>query len=198
LLVTIPLKGEYSKRDFDRSARYLGVPYSFPPKFPVSSLAAARAYYWLHGQDCAKAREFAHAVFRAYWTESRDISETAGGAGDRRSAGYRMSMSRAASCCRATGSMPCSIPAPPFLEFSAAGRPTACTTTSASAGVITGIGRVQGVECMIVANDATVKGGTYYPMTVKKHLRAQEIAEQNRLPCIYLVDSGGANLPTAG
>jgi 2-hydroxychromene-2-carboxylate isomerase len=68
LLVTIPLKGEYSKRDFDRSARFLGIPYRFPPKFPVSSLAAARAYYWLHGQDCAKAREFAHAVFRAYWT----------------------------------------------------------------------------------------------------------------------------------
>ncbi|THF65093.1 carboxyl transferase domain-containing protein [Pseudothauera rhizosphaerae] len=64
-----------------------------------------------------------------------------------------------------------------------------------SAGVIAGIGRVQGVECMIVANDATVKGGTYYPMTVKKHLRAQEIAEQNKLPCIYLVDSGGAFLP---
>ncbi len=63
-----------------------------------------------------------------------------------------------------------------------------------SAGIITGIGRVSGVECMIVCNDATVKGGTYYPITVKKHLRAQEIAEQNRLPCIYLVDSGGANL----
>jgi 3-methylcrotonyl-CoA carboxylase beta subunit len=63
------------------------------------------------------------------------------------------------------------------------------------AGIITGIGRVSGRMCMIVANDATVKGGTYYPMTVKKHLRAQEIAEQNRLPCIYLVDSGGANLP---
>jgi 3-methylcrotonyl-CoA carboxylase beta subunit len=64
-----------------------------------------------------------------------------------------------------------------------------------SAGVITGIGRVNGVECMIVANDATVKGGTYYPMTVKKHLRAQEIAQQNKLPCLYLVDSGGAFLP---
>ncbi|WP_230970590.1 carboxyl transferase domain-containing protein [Nitrogeniibacter aestuarii] len=64
-----------------------------------------------------------------------------------------------------------------------------------SAGVIAGVGRVEGVECMIVANDATVKGGTYYPMTVKKHLRAQEIAEQNHLPCIYLVDSGGAFLP---
>ncbi len=63
------------------------------------------------------------------------------------------------------------------------------------AGVITGVGRVNGVDCMIVCNDATVKGGTYYPMTVKKHLRAQEVAQQNRLPCIYLVDSGGANLP---
>jgi 3-methylcrotonyl-CoA carboxylase beta subunit len=63
------------------------------------------------------------------------------------------------------------------------------------AGIITGIGRVCGVECVIVCNDATVKGGTYYPMTVKKHLRAQEVARQNRLPCIYLVDSGGANLP---
>jgi 2-hydroxychromene-2-carboxylate isomerase len=75
LLVTMPLKGEYSKRDFDRSARFLGIPYKFPPKFPVSTLAAARAYYWLHGQDCAKAREFAHAVFRAYWVDGRDISE---------------------------------------------------------------------------------------------------------------------------
>lgn len=74
-LVNVPLKGEYSKRDFDRSARYLGVPYSFPPKFPVTTLAAARGYYWLHGQDCAKAREFAHAVFRAYWVEGRDIGE---------------------------------------------------------------------------------------------------------------------------
>jgi 3-methylcrotonyl-CoA carboxylase beta subunit len=64
-----------------------------------------------------------------------------------------------------------------------------------AAGVITGIGRVSGIECVIVANDATVKGGTYYPMTVKKHLRAQEVAMQNNLPCIYLVDSGGAFLP---
>ena len=63
------------------------------------------------------------------------------------------------------------------------------------AGMIAGIGRVSGRQCMIVANDATVKGGTYYPLTVKKHLRAQEIARENRLPCLYLVDSGGANLP---
>src|ERR1041385_1593579 len=64
-----------------------------------------------------------------------------------------------------------------------------------SASVITGVGRVSGRECVIVANDATIKGGTYYPMTVKKHLRAQEIAAQNRLPCIYLVDPGGGYLP---
>src|SRR6201982_2400603 len=63
------------------------------------------------------------------------------------------------------------------------------------AGMIAGIGRVAGVECLIVCNDATVKGGTYYPITVKKHLRAQEIAAENNLPCLYLVDSGGANLP---
>ena len=66
---------------------------------------------------------------------------------------------------------------------------------SPGAGIITGVGRVSGRECVIVANDATVKGGTYYPMTVKKHLRAQEVALANRLPCIYLVDSGGAFLP---
>ena len=65
----------------------------------------------------------------------------------------------------------------------------------AAAGVIAGIGEVEGVKCMIVANDPTVKGGTYHPMTVKKHLRAQEIAEENRLPCLYLVESGGAFLP---
>ena len=88
----------------------------------------------------------------------------------------------------------------PFLELS----PLAAmgmypdrdgTDSAPCAGVIAGIGRVSGVDCMIVCNDATVKGGTYYPVTVKKHLRAQEIAQQNRLPCIYLVDSGGANLP---
>ena len=63
------------------------------------------------------------------------------------------------------------------------------------AGIVTGIGTIEGRECVLVADDATVKGGTYFPLTVKKHLRAQEIAEQNRLPCIYLVDSGGAFLP---
>ena len=91
-------------------------------------------------------------------------------------------------------------PGTPFLELS----PLAAlglypdrdgSDSAPGAGLIAGIGRVSGVDCMIVCNDATVKGGTYYPMTVKKHLRAQEVAQQNRLPCIYLVDSGGANLP---
>ena len=91
-------------------------------------------------------------------------------------------------------------PGTPFLEMS----PLAAmnmypdrdgSDSAPCAGVIVGIGRVSGVDCMIVCNDATVKGGTYYPMTVKKHLRAQEVAAQNHLPCIYLVDSGGANLP---
>ena len=87
-------------------------------------------------------------------------------------------------------------PGAPFLEFSAMAAWNMYSGDIASAGVVTGIGRVAGVECVIVANDATVKGGSYFPMTVKKHLRAQEIAAQNRLPCVYLVDSGGANLPT--
>jgi 3-methylcrotonyl-CoA carboxylase beta subunit len=84
----------------------------------------------------------------------------------------------------------------PFLELSQFAAYDMYGGDIHAAGVITGIGRVQGRECVIVCNDATVKGGTYFPMTVKKHLRAQEIAWQNRLPCIYLVDSGGANLPT--
>jgi 3-methylcrotonyl-CoA carboxylase beta subunit len=86
-------------------------------------------------------------------------------------------------------------PGTPFLEFSQLAAYEMYDGAAPSAGIITGIGRVSGHECVIVCNDATVKGGTYYPMTVKKHLRAQEIAEQNNLPCIYLVDSGGANLP---
>ena len=86
-------------------------------------------------------------------------------------------------------------PGSPFLELSQLAAYGMYDADIASGGIITGIGRVSGVECMIVCNDATVKGGTYYPVTVKKHLRAQEIAGENRLPCIYLVDSGGANLP---
>src|SRR5690242_8843081 len=86
-------------------------------------------------------------------------------------------------------------PGSPFLELSQFAAYGMYGDTIAAAGIVTGIGRVSGRECVIVCNDATVKGGTYFPMTVKKHLRAQEIARQNRLACIYLVDSGGANLP---
>ena len=83
----------------------------------------------------------------------------------------------------------------PFLELSQLAAYGNYGDEVPAAGIITGIGRIAGHECMVVVNDATVKGGTYYPITVKKHLRAQEVAEQNHLPCIYLVDSGGANLP---
>jgi len=86
-------------------------------------------------------------------------------------------------------------PGSPFLELSPLAALGMYGENIASAGIITGVARVSGRECVIVANDATIKGGTYYPATVKKHLRAQEIAMENRLPCIYLVDSGGANLP---
>src|SRR5579862_6005599 len=83
----------------------------------------------------------------------------------------------------------------PFLELSQLAAHGMYSGDIASAGVVTGVGRVSGRECVIVANDPTVKGGTYYPITVKKHLRAQEIARENRLPCVYLVESGGAFLP---
>ncbi|MDP1537640.1 MAG: carboxyl transferase domain-containing protein, partial [Burkholderiales bacterium] len=92
-------------------------------------------------------------------------------------------------------------PGTPFLEIAPLAAMGVYTEpdgadSAPSAGVVAGIGRVSGVDCMIVCNDATVKGGSYFPLTVKKHLRAQEIAAQNRLTCVYLVDSGGANLPT--
>ncbi|OYX64396.1 MAG: methylcrotonoyl-CoA carboxylase [Novosphingobium sp. 32-60-15] len=86
-------------------------------------------------------------------------------------------------------------PGAPFLEVGQLAANGMYGDEVPGAGIITGIGRVSGRQCMIFANDATVKGGTYFPMTVKKHLRAQEIAQENRLPCVYLVDSGGANLP---
>src|SRR4051794_20463776 len=92
-------------------------------------------------------------------------------------------------------------PGSPFLElsplaaFGMYGASTDDLFAVPSAGIVTGIGRINGRECMVVANDATVKGGTYYPLTVKKHLRAQAVAQENQLPCVYLVDSGGAFLP---
>ena len=86
-------------------------------------------------------------------------------------------------------------PQSPFLELSALAAWGLYDNDAPAAGVVTGIGRVSGREVMVVANDATVKGGTYFPMTVKKHIRAQDVALQNHLPCVYLVDSGGAFLP---
>ncbi|MGC4083015.1 MAG: carboxyl transferase domain-containing protein [Vicinamibacterales bacterium] len=86
-------------------------------------------------------------------------------------------------------------PGSPFLELSALAATGMYDDEAPGAGIVTGIGRVAGREVVVVANDATVKGGTYYPITVKKHLRAQQIALENRLPCLYLVDSGGAFLP---
>src|SRR6187397_3428912 len=86
-------------------------------------------------------------------------------------------------------------PGSAFLELSPLAATGLYDDDAPGAGIVTGIGRVEGTTCVLVANDATVKGGTYYPMTVKKHLRAQEIALENRLPCVYLVDSGGAFLP---
>ena len=87
-------------------------------------------------------------------------------------------------------------PGTPFLEFSQFAAHEVYPDAVPAAGLITGIGRICGAECVVIANDATVKGGTYYPLTVKKHLRAQEIAQENNLPCLYLVDSGGAHLPS--
>src|SRR5436190_21058027 len=86
-------------------------------------------------------------------------------------------------------------PGSAFLELSALAAWALYEGQAPSAGIVTGIGVVEGRECVLIANDATVKGGTYFPLTVKKHLRAQEIAEENQLPCVYLVDSGGAFLP---
>ncbi|EQD30776.1 carboxyltransferase subunit of acetyl-CoA carboxylase, partial [mine drainage metagenome] len=86
-------------------------------------------------------------------------------------------------------------PGAPFLELSQLAAHGLYGGGIACAGIVTGVGRVSGRECVVVANDPTVKGGTYYPLTVKKHLRAQEIARENRLPCVYLVESGGAFLP---
>ena len=86
-------------------------------------------------------------------------------------------------------------PNTPFLEFSALAAWDVYNNDAPSAGIVTGIGVIHGKEVIVLANDSTVKGGSYYPLTVKKHLRAQEVAQENRLPCVYLVDSGGAFLP---
>ena len=103
--------------------------------------------------------------------------------------------SPAESCCPATGWTGLLDEGSPFLELSPLAAEGLYGGDSPGAGIITGVGLVHGRPVMVVCNDATVKGGTYYPMTVKKHLRAQEVAKEHRLPCVYLVDSGGAFLP---
>ncbi len=113
----------------------------------------------------------------------------------RQRGGARRATPVAASCWRASASQRLIDPDTPLLELSPLAAHDMYGGDVPSASIVTGIGRICGRDCVIVANDATVKGGTYYPMTVKKHLRAQEIARDNHLPCIYLVDSGGAFLP---
>ena len=143
----------------------------------------------LTGSDAFKENEAAHLDALAQITAAADWAQAGGGDKARArhlARGKMLPRDRVANLLDA-GS--------PFLEIGATAAHDMYDGAAPGAGIIAGIGQVQGVQCMIVCNDATVKGGTYYPMSVKKHLRAQEIAQQNRLPCIYLVDSGGANLP---
>src|SRR5437867_6547921 len=135
------------------------------------------------------------AAMRALVTELRERTMRISGSG---AAGDERSIARH----RERGKLPVRErierlidPGSAFLELSALAAAGLYEDEAPGAGIVTGIGMVEGMECVIVANDATVKGGTYFPITVKKHLRAQEIALENRLPCLYLVDSGGAYLP---
>ena len=143
----------------------------------------------LPASDAFKANRAAHLEALATIREAADFAAAGGGAG---ALERHLSRGKMAPRERVAGLLD---PGAPFLEIGATAAHGLYDDAAPCAGVIAGIGRVQGQEVMVVANDATVKGGTYYPMTVKKHLRAQEIAEENHLPCIYLVDSGGANLP---
>ena len=136
-----------------------------------------------------KANQAAHEAALRPVREAADLAAAGGGASARErhvSRGKMLPRDRVANLLD---------PGAPFLEIGATAAHGLYEGAAPCAGVIAGIGRVQGRDCMVVCNDATVKGGTYYPMTVKKHLRAQEIAQECHLPCIYLVDSGGANLP---
>ena len=133
-----------------------------------------------------------HAYFEGLLAELRErLDEVRAGGGANASARHR---ARNKLLARERIERLCD-PDTPFLEFSPLAAWEMYGGDAPAAGIVTGIGVVEGQECVVVANDATVKGGTYYPMTVKKHLRAQEIGEQNHLPCIYLVDSSGAFLP---
>ncbi len=141
------------------------------------------------GSDEFKANQAAHAALLADVTEAAALAAAGGGAGpqERHAArGKMLPRDRVAGLLDA-GS--------PFLEIGATAAHGMYEGAAPGAGLIAGVGRVHGRWVMLVCNDATVKGGTYFPITVKKHLRAQEVAQENRLPCVYLVDSGGANLP---
>ncbi|MBN2740251.1 MAG: methylcrotonoyl-CoA carboxylase [Rhodobacteraceae bacterium] len=143
----------------------------------------------LPASEAFKANRAAHLEALATIREAADWAAAGGGAG---ALERHLSRGKLAPRERVAGLLD---PGAPFLEIGATAAHGLYDNAAPCAGVIAGIGQVQGQDVMVVANDATVKGGTYYPMTVKKHLRAQEIAEENHLPCIYLVDSGGANLP---
>ena len=139
--------------------------------------------------DQAKANRAAHL---AALTEVREAAERAAAGGGGRSRDRHLSRGKMLPRDRVAGLLD---PGSPFLEIGVFAGHGMYDDASPGGGAIAGVGRVHGRDVMVVCNDATVKGGTYYPITVKKHLRAQEIAEECRLPCVYLVDSGGANLP---
>jgi 3-methylcrotonyl-CoA carboxylase beta subunit len=144
---------------------------------------------FMAGSEAAARNRAAHLDALAQIREAADLAAAGGGAA---ALERHLSRGKMAPRERVAGLLD---PGSPFLEVGATAAHGMYDGAAPCAGVIAGIGRVHGQEVMVVANDATVKGGTYYPMTVKKHLRAQEIAEECALPCIYLVDSGGANLP---
>ena len=144
---------------------------------------------FMAGSEAAARNRAAHLDALAQIREAADLAAAGGGAA---ALERHLSRGKMAPRERVAGLLD---PGSPFLEVGATAAHGMYDGAAPCAGVIAGIGRVHGQEVMVVANDATVKGGTYYPMTVKKHLRAQEIAEECELPCIYLVDSGGANLP---
>jgi 3-methylcrotonyl-CoA carboxylase beta subunit len=144
---------------------------------------------FIPGTDAARSNRATHLAMLQTVAEAAQLAAAGGGgkALARHTARGKMAPRERVANLLDTGS--------PFLEIGATAAHGLYDGAAPCAGVIAGIGRVMGHEVMVICNDATVKGGTYYPMTVKKHLRAQEIAEQNQLPCVYLVDSGGANLP---
>ncbi|MFN3526847.1 MAG: carboxyl transferase domain-containing protein, partial [Paracoccus sp. (in: a-proteobacteria)] len=143
----------------------------------------------LTGSDTFRANSAAHLALLA---TVREAAEAAAAGGGSRAMDRHVSRGKMPPRERVANLLD---PGSPFLEIGATAAHGMYEGAAPAAGVIAGVGRIHGQDVMVVANDATVKGGTYYPMTVKKHLRAQEIAEECHLPCVYLVDSGGANLP---